>query len=80
MNNRKSIASLAEVIETWGSCAALGAETGERAGTVRQWRNRNRIPPDHRLSIAQAARKRGDRRITVALMARLAVTATRSSA
>lgn len=77
MNNRKSIASFTEVIDVFGSCAALGAEIGEKAGTVRQWRSRNRIPPDRWLRVAEAARNRGNRRITVALMARLAAGARR---
>jgi len=72
MNNRKSIASFADVIDAFGSCAALGAEIGENTGTVRQWRNRNRIPPDRWLGVAQAAKRCSERRITVALLARLA--------
>jgi hypothetical protein len=72
MNNRKSLASFAAVIEALGGCAALAAEIGEQVGTVRQWRNRNRIPPDRWLGMAQAAKRCGERRVTVALMARLA--------
>ena len=72
MDNRKSPTSFAAVIDAFGGCAALGAEIGEQAGTVRQWRKRNRIPPDRWLGVAQAAKRCGDRRITVALMARLA--------
>jgi hypothetical protein len=75
MNRRNSIGSFAEVIDVFGSCAALGAALGEKSGTVRQWRNRNRIPPDRWLGVAQAAKRLGENRISVALMARLAARA-----
>jgi hypothetical protein len=72
MSKRKSIASFVEVIDAFGSCAALGEEIGEKVGTVRQWRNRNRIPPNRWLGVAQAAKRCGASHITVALLARLA--------
>lgn len=51
---------LSTIFAVWDhNAAALGADIGEDDGKVRQWRNRNSIPPDYWRRIIAAAAANG---------------------
>ncbi len=60
------------VINLWKPAEALAADLGQRGGTVRQWRARNFIPPEHWNGVVDAAIRRGFAAVTLALLASLA--------
>lgn len=61
-----------DVLQRWRPLEKLAQELGERGVTVRQWGNRNSIPPEHWLSIVQVAERYGFNDITIDLLARIA--------
>lgn len=60
-----------DVIQRWKSAEDLARELGEKGVTVRQWGNRNSIPPEKWLGIVQAANRAGFNEITLELLASL---------
>lgn len=54
------MSQLDPIYEPWdGNAEAMGADIGESGVTVRQWRNRGRIPPRYWPRIIEEAAKRG---------------------
>jgi DNA-binding transcriptional regulator YdaS (Cro superfamily) len=54
------MANMKLVYSAWdGNAEAMAAELGERGVTVRQWRNRGSIPPEHWPAIIEKAAARG---------------------
>lgn len=66
--------TFADVIDLWETATALAADIGEKEGTVRQWRNRDRIPADCWTTIVEAAAKRGIKGVTPTKLAEIAAT------
>lgn len=53
---------LTPIYDAWdGNAEAMAADIGELGVTVRQWRNRNNIPPIYWQAIIDAAKKKGAR-------------------
>jgi hypothetical protein len=61
--------SFTEVIDRLGGSAAVARGLGRRAGTVRQWRNRNSVPPVHWSRLVAYARARGEAGVTHEILA-----------
>ena len=53
-----------EVIDLWATPAEMASDIGEKPGTVRQWRFRDKIPAEKWLPVAAAAQKKGFPQIT----------------
>lgn len=66
--------TFAAVIDSWPdpSPVTLADDIGEEAGTVRQWRSRNTLPPRVWVAIVAAAGRRGVAGISLECLARLA--------
>jgi hypothetical protein len=63
--------SFREVIALWPTAADLGSACGVDAGTVRSWKARNSIPPEHWPAIVQNARAHAYRGVTLEGLAAL---------
>lgn len=68
--------SFQDVIASWPSIADLAADLSTPAAklepnTVKQWKTRDKIPDEHWLAVAEAAKRRGLKRITVEKLAAL---------
>jgi hypothetical protein len=72
--------SFASVIDLWPTATELAADIGEKDGTVRQWRNRDRIPAEFWEAIVGAAAARGFSGVTPEALARIAATNRRAAA
>ncbi|WP_422036560.1 carph-isopro domain-containing protein [Reyranella sp.] len=64
--------TFADIIDAWESPAALADDLGEEVGTVRQWRNRNRLPDRVWKKIVEAARARGIEGVSLDVLAGIA--------
>lgn len=64
--------SFAAVIDHWDSAEDLARDIGQKGVTVRQWRNRGSIPPEHWRPIIAAAERRGYQGFTFDTFVRLA--------
>ncbi len=64
--------TFADVISKWPNAGALARDIGQNRGTVKQWRRRESIPPEHWLSVENAARRRGIEGVTVFALAEIA--------
>jgi hypothetical protein len=54
------MSNIAKIYSAWEhSAEALAADLGEKGVTVRQWRNRESIPPEHWAAIIEKAAARG---------------------
>jgi hypothetical protein len=64
MENAPAPQTVPDVINLWKTAEELAAEIGEKGVTVRQWRNREIIPPARYPAIVRAAEARaeGDKR------------------
>lgn len=71
--------TFADIIDAWGSPAVLAEDLDEEVGTVRQWRNRNRLPDRVWKGTVEAARKRGIEGVTLDLLAELAAQGVRAA-
>jgi hypothetical protein len=60
------------VISLWKPVENLADDIGQKGGTVRQWRLRNFIPPEHWSDVVAAARLRGFAGVTLELLAAFA--------
>lgn len=60
-----------DIIALWPTPEVLAAEIGEKAWTVRKWKQRDSIPASRWLTVANAARAKGNL-ITAEQMARMA--------
>lgn len=56
--------SFADVIALWDTATDLAREIGQKAGTVRQWRNRGAIPPEYWQAVIAAAVRCGKDGVT----------------
>ncbi len=63
--------SFRDIIDLWPTPDALAAQIGEKAWTVRKWKQRNKIPGEHWMSVAKAACGQGID-VTIEQMAALA--------
>lgn len=70
--------TFAEVIKELGGSAVAARGIGEKAGTVRQWRRRGRIPSEYWARIVEFAVSRGKTTITEAVLAAVSKNAPRS--
>ena len=64
--------TFSSVIKAWPSTSDLATDIGRPVGTVRQWKNRNRIPAKSWRQIVCAAETRGLNWITYDYLSRLA--------
>ena len=62
--------SFQEVIKAFG-VADLAADLNVAANTVKQWHTRDKIPDEHWLAVAEAAKRRGIRGVTPSTLAAL---------
>lgn len=60
------------IIDIWDKPSGLADELDEKHGTVRQWYRRNSIPADRWNDVVLAAKKRGHKEVSLALLANLA--------
>lgn len=61
-----------EIIDAWPSAFTLADDIGEREGTIRQWRHRDRIPSTKWRAMIEAAKRRRISGITPARLVDLA--------
>lgn len=61
-----------DIIQRWKTAEELAKELGEKGVTVRQWGNRNSIPPEKWLPLIEAAERAGHPEITLELLASIA--------
>lgn len=61
-----------DIIQRWKSAETLARELGEKGVTVRQWGNRNSIPPEKWMAIVEAADRSGFEDINLELLASIA--------
>lgn len=61
-----------DVIQAWPRPAALAADVGEAENTVKAWRRRRSIPPEHWRKVETAARKRGYEWVSIYVLIRAA--------
>jgi hypothetical protein len=54
-----------DVIAAFGGSARFAEATGHKPGTVRLWKHRNSIPPEHFPSVVQGARLKRIRGVTL---------------
>jgi len=64
--------TFSEICRLWGSDRQLAEDTGQSEFTVQKWRQRNKISARHWIRIVEAAKKRGFRQVTLALLASIA--------
>jgi hypothetical protein len=64
--------SFRDVVNCWESAEQLAADLKEKGVTVRQWRNRDSIPPEYWPRLVVAATGRGFSDVTLELLAALA--------
>jgi hypothetical protein len=64
-----------DVIAAFGGSAKFADATGHKPGTVRLWKHRNSIPPEHFPSVVKAAREKRVRGVTLESLHALQVSA-----
>jgi hypothetical protein len=64
--------SFGDVIDKLGGSAALARAINERDGTIRQWRQRDSIPPEYWSRIVSFAKKQEKDKVTIEALADLA--------
>ena len=53
------MANIDRIYKAWGNAEEMASDLGEKGVTVRQWRNRGNIPPEHWARIIEKAKERG---------------------
>jgi hypothetical protein len=53
------MANIDRIYSAWGNAEEMASDLGEKGVTVRQWRNRGNIPPEHWARIIEKAAARG---------------------
>ncbi len=51
--------NMTKIYAAWDSAEEMAADLSEKGVTVRQWRNRNSIPPEHWANVIEKAALRG---------------------
>ncbi|MBR2819815.1 MAG: hypothetical protein IKE60_34415 [Reyranella sp.] len=68
-----------DIINAWESPTILADDLGEEIGTVRQWRNRNKLPDRVWKAIVMAAQRRAIEGVTLERLAEIAANQTRAA-
>jgi hypothetical protein len=64
--------SFSAIIALWPSVDLLAADLGEKPATVRKWKQRNKIPPEHWVGVVRSAQVRGYEGVTADVLAAVA--------
>lgn len=51
--------NMTKIYAAWENAEEMAEDLGQRGVTVRQWRNRNSIPPEHWANVIEKAALRG---------------------